>query len=480
MMKRVLLPSGLLLAPALFSLSAEAQTRQPNVIFILADDLGYGDLGCYGQQLILTPRLDAMSRAGMLFTDFYAGCSVSAPSRASLMTGLHTGRTRIRGNKEVQPEGQTPMADRATLGRLFQQAGYRTGIFGKWGLGHPGSGAEPADRGFDRFYGYNCQRVSHKYYPEHLWSDRERVLLEENAGDARKTYAPSLIQEQALRFIDESAQEGKPFFAMLTYTLPHAELNLPHDESYAYYRGKLTPKPWQGGPSGYGSTPDAHASFAAMVTLLDSYVGQVVDRIKELGLEEDTLIIFTSDNGPHREGGADPEYFDGNGPLRGHKRDLYEGGIRVPMIAYWPGRITPESRCSVPGAFWDFMPTFASMLGEKQPETSGVDLMPLFLGQAKARARKQERPLYWEFHEEGGKMALRQGKWKLVVLKVNSDAPVYELYNLEQDLGEQNNLAEQEPRRLERMKRQMQRMHSPSELFPFKHERVAQQPLGMP
>lgn len=468
----------ILITPALIALSGlgtslSAQTTRPNVVFILADDLGYGDIGCYGQQLIQTPRIDSLSRTGMRFTDFYAGCSVSAPSRASLMTGLHTGRTHIRGNKEIKPEGQAPMADRATLGSLFRNAGYATGIFGKWGLGYPGSGAEPQDRGFEQFYGYNCQRVSHSYYPEHLWSNKDKVVLPENAKDARHTYAPHLIQSEALKFIKSSAEQNKPFFAMLTYTLPHAELNLPHDGTYEYYRGKLTPKPWRGSPGGYASTPDAHASFAAMVTLLDTYVGQVVDQLNELGIADNTLIIFTSDNGPHLEGGADPSYFNGNGVLRGHKRDLYEGGIRIPMIANWSGKIRPGSECSIPGAFWDFMPTFASLLNQRplnRLETDGENLMPLFLGKQQSKIAKRTRSLYWEFHEEGGKMAIRQGKWKLVALKVHSGNPIYELYDLSQDIGEEVNLATKYPRVVKRLFRTMIEMRTPSELFPFKVE----------
>lgn len=471
-MNRVLITPALLALTGV-STTIEAQNTKPNVVFILADDLGYGDIGCYGQQLIKTPRIDSLSRAGMRFTDFYAGCSVSAPSRASLMTGLHTGHTRVRGNKEYQPEGQAPMADRATLGSLFRKAGYATGIFGKWGLGYPGSNAEPLDRGFDEFYGYNCQRESHSYYPEHLWGNRTKVELPENAQDARQTYAPHLIQAEALKFIKQSAEQQKPFFAMLTYTLPHAELNLPHDGAYEYYQGKLTPKPWKGGPGGYASTPDAHASFAAMVTLLDTYVGQVIDQLKALGVADNTLIIFTSDNGPHLEGGADPAYFNGNGPLRGHKRDLYEGGIRIPMIAAWTGKIRPGSECKTPGAFWDFMPTFASLLNVKpaeRPQTDGANLLPLLLGKRNAPIAKKPRSLYWEFHEEGGKMAMRQGKWKLVALKVDSGTPVYELYDLSKDLGEETNLADKYPQLVKKLALTMVGMRTTSELFPFKVE----------
>lgn len=445
------------------------EAQRPNVIFILADDLGYGDIGCYGQKIIQTPNIDALAQQGMRFTDFYAGCSVSAPSRASLMTGMHTGRTKIRGNKEVQPEGQAPMADRQTLGTLFQSAGYRTGIFGKWGLGHPGSGAEPQDRGFDRFFGYNCQRASHLYYPEHLWADRERVSLLDNKDNARQSYAPDLIQQQALQFMRQSSQSGVPFFAMLTYTLPHAELNLPHDDLYKSYQTKVTPRPWQSQYEGdYPSTPDAHASFAAMVGRLDQYVGEVLAELRHLGIEDNTLIVFTSDNGPHREGGANPEYFDSNGPLRGTKRDLYEGGIRVPMIIRWSSQIPAGTTNSIPGAFWDFLPSFCELTAQPLSDGStGVSLLDQWRGTYSA---SDDRPLYWEFHEEGGKMALRRGAWKLVVLEVNGPTPKYELYHLEQDIGEEHDLAAKYPQLVRNLLHEMERMRTPSPDFPFTFE----------
>lgn len=450
-----------------------AQTgAKPNVVFILADDLGYADIACYGQKLIETPNIDALAKQGVRFTDFYAGCSVSAPSRASLMTGLHTGHTKIRGNKEIKPEGQEPMAKLPTLGQLFRQAGYRTGIFGKWGLGYPGSGAEPLDRGFDTFYGYNCQRESHLYYPEHLWDGRKRVLLTANKDNARQVYAPTLIQEAGLRFITESVKSSQPFFAMLTYTLPHAELNLPHEDLYDKYRKRLTPKPWEPRWAGdYPATPDAHASFAAMVEQLDRYVGQVCKQLQELGVLENTLIVFTSDNGPHLEGGADPEYFDSNGPLRGTKRALYEGGIRVPMIASWSGKIKPGSVHTGAAAFWDWHKTFASLLGQ-QSDTDGIDLMPALTRGSKLPSK---RSLFWEFHEEGGRMAIRKGQWKLIQQGVNTDNPKWELYNLGKDLGESNNLIDKYPRVAERLRKEMYRMHTPSELFPFRFERNATQ-----
>ncbi len=442
-------------------------TKAPNVVFILADDLGYGDIGCYGQKLIETPNIDALATSGMRFTDFYAGSSVSAPSRASLMTGYHTGHTKIRGNKEIKPEGQEPMAQVPTLATLFKNAGYRTGIFGKWGLGYPGSSSEPLDRGFDEFYGYNCQRESHLYYPEHLWHGREKVLFPENKQDQRQSYAPHFIQKAGLGFIEQAVREDRPFFAMMTYTLPHAELNLPHEDLYQKYDKRLTPKPWASKWAGdYPATPNAHAAFAAMVEQLDRYVGELRAKLKDLGVEDNTLIIFTSDNGPHLEGGADPSYFQSSGPLRGTKRALYEGGIRVPMIAVWPKHIPSSTTNHGIAAFWDFHKTFASLLNQNS-QTDGINLLPTL---TKAKSLPRERPMYWEFHEEGGRMALRRGKWKLVMQKVNSDEPRLELYDLSQDLSEQRDLAMKYPKLVHRLKKQMLQMRNPSELFRFRYE----------
>lgn len=285
--------------------------RPMNVVYILADDLGYGDVGCYGQQIIKTPNIDRMAAEGMLFTQHYAGCTVSAPSRCSLMTGLHTGHTQVRGNREITPEGQQPMReDTYTLGKLMKSAGYTTGIFGKWGLGNPGSVSIPNKMGFDEFYGYNCQRQSHSFYPDHLWHNEEKVLFPENENNACKTYSQDLIHEQALKFIRDHKEQ--PFFAMLTYTLPHAELNLPHDSIYKMYENSFEETPYIGKfdkvYGGYNTSEKPLASFAAMVSRLDKYVGDVMAELKELGLDKNTIVIFTSDNGPHHEGGADPDF----------------------------------------------------------------------------------------------------------------------------------------------------------------------------
>lgn len=323
----------------------KAPERPMNVVYILADDLGYGDVGCYGQQIIKTPNIDRMAKEGMLFTQHYAGCTVSAPSRCSLMTGLHTGHTQVRGNREITPEGQQPMReDTYTLGKLMKSAGYTTGIFGKWGLGNPGSVSIPNKMGFDEFYGYNCQRQSHSFYPDHLWHNEEKVLFPENENNACKTYSQDLIHEQALKFIRDHKEQ--PFFAMLTYTLPHAELNLPHDSIYQMYENSFEETPYIGKfdkvNGGYNTSEKPKASFAAMVSRLDKYVGDVMAELKELGLDKNTIVIFTSDNGPHHEGGADPDFSRAT-DLSGGSNGMYMKEVSVYL--WWHGarvRSRPE------------------------------------------------------------------------------------------------------------------------------------------
>src|SRR5687767_206596 len=324
--------------------SSHAQERQPNIIFILADDLGYGDLSCYGQKRFTTPHIDRLATEGMKFTNHYAGAPVCAPSRSALMTGLHTGHTFIRGNKEVMPEGQWPLpGDARTMLKMFKSAGYTTGVFGKWGLGSPGSEGAPERQGVDNFFGYNCQRLAHNYYPAHLWDNDRKIALAGNHSAAKEDYAPLLIHEKAMAFLETN--KDKPFFLFYPMVIPHAELAAP-EEYMSRFWGKFAPEKKVDGADageqnyqtgGYGSQDEPHAAYAAMISLMDEQVGDVVKKVAALGLDENTLIIFTSDNGPHIEGGADPEYFDSNGILRGFKRDLYEGGIRVPMIARWSG-----------------------------------------------------------------------------------------------------------------------------------------------
>lgn len=448
-----------------FIANAGEKSKPVNVIYILADDLGYGDLGCYGQKIVKTPNIDQMAANGMLFTQHYAGCTVSAPSRCSLMTGLHTGHTQIRGNKEVLPEGQAPMqANTYTLARLFKDGGFTTGIFGKWGLGYPGSASTPNKMGFDEFYGYNCQRQSHSYYPEHLWHNDTKVMFPSNANGARITYSVDSIQHYALDFIRKN--KARPFFAMLTYTLPHAEVNVPHDSIFNKFSGKFEEKPFFQGNTTYHDSEEPKASFAAMVERLDMYTGEVLKEIKKLGIEKNTLVIFTSDNGPHIEGGADPDFFDSYGPLRGVKRDVYEGGIRVPMIAQCPEMIKAGSKTDLISAFWDVMPTFADLIHVKlKSQTDGISFLPTLKSSKK---QKQHEALYWEFHENGGKVAVRMGNWKGVKLNYgkNPDAPM-QLFDLSKDIHEDNNIAAENPEIVAQLEAIIKKEHVHTDEFNF-------------
>lgn len=436
----------------------------PNIIYIMADDLGYGDLGCYGQQQIQTPHIDQLAAEGMRFTDHYAGNTVCAPSRCVLMTGKHTGHAYIRGNREVHPMGQEPLAaSEVTVAEVLKQAGYHTGLIGKWGLGAPDSVGIPNRQGFDYFYGYLGQRHAHNYYPEFLFRNQERVPLnntvpndrQDGAGVAsvKNQYSADLLGQEALEFLDRNA--GQPFFLYLAVTLPHA-----NDEAGDH--GMEVPD--------YGiyaneNWPDPEKGLAAMITRLDTQVGQVMDRLKQHGIDDNTIVFFTSDNGPHAEGGNDPTFFDSNGPLRGIKRDLYEGGIRVPLIVRWPGQIAPGSVSHLPSAFWDFLPTAADLAGAEPPAgIDGISYLPELLG----RRQPKHDYLYWEFAPRGGKQAVRMGNWKGVRLNVqeNPDGPI-ELYDLDTDLGEQHNIAGDHPNVVAQIEDIMKQAHTDSDLFPL-------------
>jgi arylsulfatase A len=446
----------------------------PNIVYILADDLGYGDLSCYGQKKFSTPNIDRIAGEGMLFTQHYTGCTVSAPSRSALMTGLHTGHTPVRGNKGWEPEGNWPLpANTLTIGKMLQTKGYVTGAFGKWGLGYIDSEGDPNLQGFNEFFGYNCQSLAHNYYPDHLWHNHEKVLLNENDSNKTGAYSADLIHKAALGFLEKN--KNKPFFLFYPTTIPHAEL-FAKEEYMKKFRGKFDPeKSFKGVDSGptfrlgpYGSQPEAHAAFAAMVTELDDYVGEILSKLKELGLEKNTIVIFASDNGPHLEGGADPDYFDSNGVLKGYKRDLYEGGIRTPMIVRWPGKIKQGSKSDHVSAFWDILPTFAELSGAQSPEnTDGISFLPTLLG----KKQKQHEYLYWEFHEQSGKMAVRMGNWKAVKLNIDKIPQAdTELYDLSKDIGESNNVANANPEIVKRMEEIMKQAHTKSDVFPFASE----------
>ncbi|MBT3382805.1 MAG: arylsulfatase [Prolixibacteraceae bacterium] len=451
------------------NIASEKQT--PNIIYILADDLGYGDLSCYGQTNFSTPNIDKLAESGMKFTQHYSGCTVCAPSRSALLTGQHTGHTFIRGNKEIQPEGQHPLEAKAvTMAEVLQKAGYVTGAFGKWGLGYPGSEGDPNNQGFDEFFGFNCQRMGHNYYPYHLWHNQEKIVLKGNEGKQTGEYGPDVIHNRAIKFLEDN--KDKPFFMYYPSIIPHAELLAP--EKYMdKYRGKFLPElkyigvddgeNYRLGP--YGSQPESHATFAAMVNILDDEVGEIVAKLKELGIYENTLIIFTSDNGPHMEGGADPDYFDSNGILKGYKRDLYEGGIRIPMIAVWDGKIKPGTETDHISAFWDVFPTVAEITGiETLENIDGISFLPTLLGQE----QKPHDYLYWEFHERGGRKALRKGDCKLVNYNVlKPELTTIELYNLIDDPGEENNVAHAHPKIVAELIELMKSARTESEIFLF-------------
>jgi len=434
-----------------------AEDRKPNIIYIMADDLGYGDLSCYGQQKFETPNIDRLATEGIRFTQHYSGSTVCAPSRCSLMTGMHTGHAIIRGNSEVKPEGQRPLpANTVTLGSQLQKAGYVTGMFGKWGLGSPGSDGDPMNQGFDTFYGYNCQRHAHRYDVEYLWHNDKKVDV------STSDYSHDLIAHQALSFIRDHKDE--PFFCYVPITIPHAAMQVPEDDATPF-REKWPEFEEEIGRYAGSEVLNPVARFAGMVTRMDRTVGQVLDLLNELGLDEDTLVIFTSDNGPHQEGGHQPEFFNSNGPLRGIKRDLYEGGIRVPMVARWPGTIAPGRESDHQSAFWDVLPTLGDVAGFETPDTiDGISFLPTLLGKQDDQVKHDY--LYWEFHERGGKQAVRRGNWKAVRLNVskNPNNPI-ELYNLNNDIGEVNNVAEAHPGIVADMTRLMNESHTESTTF---------------
>jgi arylsulfatase A len=430
----------------------------PNIVFVLADDLGYGDLSCFGQKRFTTPRLDELAARGMKLTQHYAGSAVCSPSRCALMTGLHTGHCAVRGNREHQGEGQEPMpGDVVTMADLLKEAGYATGAFGKWGLGYPGSASDPLRSGFDEFFGFNCQRHAHRYYTDYLWDGDRRV--ETDAND----YTHELIFDRALDFI--RAHKDGPFFCFLPVTIPHAALEIP-EKDRAPFRKKFAQFETVVGKYAGAKVVNPIASFAAMVSRLDSDVGRLVDLLGELGIDDNTIIVFTSDNGPHGEGGHDPKFFDSNGPFRGRKRDLYEGGIREPTIAYWPGHIAAGTESDFASAGWDWLPTFCDLAGVATPAgLDGVSLTPTLTG---AGEQQPHEYLYWEFHEQGGKQALRRGPWKAVRLGVNKNPQATpELYNLDNDPGETTNVAASETAVLAELVELMDEAHEPSSTYYF-------------
>ena len=436
----------------------------------MADDLGYAEVGCYGQTKIQTPNIDQLAKQGMKFTQHYSGNPVCAPSRCVLMTGKHSGRTQIRGNKQIGGKegwqlgstmgGQYPIdADTLTVAKILQKAGYTTGAFGKWGLGTVGSTADPQKQGFDHFYGYICQRQAHTFYPNHLWRDGEVAKIPENEGGQEKVYSHDLIANEALEFI-KKYKDG-PFFCYVPFTIPHVSLQVPQDSLDAY-TGKWEETPFEGS-SLYTPQAQPRATYAAMVSRMDRDVGRIMTLLKELGLEKDTIVIFTSDNGPTFNGGSDSPFFESAKPLNGLKGSVYEGGIRVPYIARWPKKIAAGSTSDHVSAFQDFLPTCTELLGLKTPEDiDGVSMLPTFLGQTKKQ--KQHEYLYWEL---GGQQAIRMGDWKASRHKLGET----KLYNLKDDIGEQKDVSAEYPELTQKMIALFTTARTKSELFPLVKEK---------
>lgn len=500
--------SQLILSAALASAAVAAAApkknapEKPNIIVIMCDDMGYGDLGCYGQKYINTPNIDSLARQGMRFTQAYAASPVSAPSRAGFMTGQHSGHCEVRGNKEYW--GKSPLVDygvnkdysvvgqhpydpdHVILPEILKDNGYATGMFGKWAGGYEGSPSTPDKRGVDEFYGYICQFQAHLYYPNFLNRYQPqlgdtatvREVMEENIKYPmfgheyyrRPQYSADMIHEKAIDWLDRQSAD-QPFFGVFTYTLPHAELVQPTDSIVDYYKTQFADDKKWGGQEGsrYNPVDNCHTQFASMITRLDAYVGEVMDKLDEKGMADNTIVIFTSDNGPHEEGGADPTFFGRDGKLKGLKRSCHEGGIRVPFIVRWPDAIAPGSENDHILAFYDFMPTVCDILGiqdfKKQysnPEKDidyfdGISFLPTLVGNDKKQ--KEHEFLYWEFNETD-QLGLRQGDWKMVVKRGKP-----ELYNLAEDIHEDNDVAAQHPDRVAKMVDIIRREHTPNPHF---------------
>ena len=447
---------------------AQQRPAAPNILLIHADDLGHGDLGAYGQTRFETPSLDRLAREGTRFTQYYSGSTVCAPSRYALMTGLHTGHAWIRGNGRL-PEGDVPLRpEDVTVAEVLRAAGYRTAVIGKWGLGQPGTTGMPDRQGFDHAFGFLDHRHAHRQYTDHLYRNGERVRT-----DLETDYVNDLFTREAADFV--ARESGKPFFVYLSYSVPHAEMRAP-DEAVAPFRGKYPEKPFENPKAdaqltgahpnratlGYRSQPAPLAAFAGMVTRMDRDVGRLTDLLRERGLARNTLVLFTSDNGPHREGGADPAFFNSAGGLRGIKRDLYEGGIRVPMIAHWPGTVPAGRVSDHVWAHWDVLPTLADLAGAAAPaKMDGVSMARALRGEAQPASSH----LYWEFHERGFQQAVRMGRWKAVRLK--HGGPL-ELYDLEADRAETQDVAARHPDVVARIEAYLETARTESDRWPVK------------
>ena len=448
----------------LSGLCASWAHAEPNIVLILADDAGYGDFGCFGGRQLPTPQIDKMAGEGMKFTQFYAGSTVCAPSRCVLMTGLHTGHCRVRGNSPGQL-----LPEDVTLAEVLRDAGYDTACIGKWGLGTPPLD-DPAQNGFDEFYGYISMWHAHNFYPEFLIENGRKAPLrneveeqwKDNDGRGIATkkvdYAPDLIHDRAIEFITRDRE--KPFFLYYALNIPHA--NNEAGRGTAPEKGMEVPS---FGPYESEAWPAPEKGFAAIMHNVDRYVGRVLESLREKGIDENTIVIFTSDNGPHQEGGHQMDFFDSNGPLRGKKRDIYEGGVRVPMVARWPSHIKAGTSSDLISGFHDLLPTLAEAAGVKPPESDGFSMLPTLTDSGQ---QQEHAYLYWEFTERGGKRGLRMGNWKIIQLGMSSEEPLPpELYNLEKDLGENHNIAGKHTGLVKRLTEVMDAAHERNESYPF-------------
>lgn len=477
-----------------------ALSHKPNIIYILADDLGYAELGCYGQKKIKTPHIDQLAKSGIRFTEHYSGSPVCAPSRCVLLTGKHTGHAYIRDNDEMADrgdvwhdpnlEGQRPLLPGTeTIATILKRIGYVTGAFGKWGLGGPNSTGHPNLQGFDEFFGYLCQRQAHNYYPDHLWHNDEKIVLHGNPyffphqklppdrdpNDPNayreyrgEQYSMDLIAEQARNFIAKHHQ--KPFFLYVPFPVPHAALQVPED-SLEEYRGAFPETPYLG-DKGYTPHPAPRACYAAMITRMDQEIGKIIRLLKEYRLEENTIMLFSSDNGPTFNGGTDSAFFESAGPFRGLKTQLYEGGIRVPLIVSWPGHIQPGRTTDHPSAFWDVLPTLIDLVGVPAPkDVDGISFLPTLLGN---KAQKKHPALYWEYHAKPSQ-AVRFGDWKGVrFFDGSGNETGFELYHLKEDVAETTNQVTEYPD-VEKIIREIMAQRTESEILKWNFQK---QPAG--
>lgn len=457
----------LLIATPTFGRTVPAQqkNKNPNIIFIYADDLGYGDIGCYGQKYIKTPNIDRLAQEGILLTNHYTSAPVSAPARCCLMTGMNMGHSYVRDNFEIKGKteseaGQTPLPKNTeTIARMLKRTGYVTGVIGKWGLGSISSTGAPNKQGFDFFYGYDDQNHAHNHYTSFLWRNDKMEKLKNTEFTVHPKFNPAsvhdsleykkytgpeysldLMADEALRFINEN--QKNPFFLYLAFIVPHKALQVP-DESLQMYNGVFNEKPYIGN-QGYTPHPRPYSAYAGMISRMDQKIGAVMQKLKELGLDENTIIIFSSDNGPAGGGGVDANFFKSSGGLRGIKGQLFEGGIRVPFVARWPGKIKPGTVSDHVSAQYDLMATFGELTGQQVSKTDGISFLPTLLGQNVKQ--KQHKYLYWEFASGGGQLAVRIGNWKGVKRNVSRDSRAnWGIYNIADDPAESKDLAAQHP-----------------------------------